>query len=846
MGVYSIEMLLQAAKEAGVIMDNKVSTLAFKSNLYPVRNNKCFYEDNIFLSKIHDPFALRVLQEERYHLTKIQEKEYELAGQHCSFTADDDYPWGTIIGEDGSERVVCKCINTECHLFSKCRPDFSRDELNVNEENKNSRIAILELESKKLDSNKEKGNGKAAIKLFDDENVVSETIQEPNKEDCQQIENKAEVINTIPKVIKPAEQKKVDFTSFVEVEQDAIICLNSVERTVINAGPGTGKTWTLIEKIIYMINEGGVEAKNILVLCFSRSAVEVIKNRLSDAAESGRLGYEWENVDVRTFDSFATYLLAWVQDNINELLPAGFVLEANDYDQRIIQAVNVFKNQENLLESYEHIIIDEVQDLVGNRAELVLEILKSLPQTCGFTILGDSCQALYDYMAQGDSFVMSSKQFYENIFNEFPDDNYYSFTENHRQKDGFAQLAIPYRDSILTGTPENRISVASELLNKIDSLEKKLSSFGQEDASKYTKDNKTLGILTRTNGQALQISAWLRNQDVQHSLNRGLGSPVLGDWIAKILYEYDNNTIDENTFVAKCFALEPTISYESAHNCWMALVSTQRDETRKRYEVSDLLKGLIQNAKEPLLYESLGKQKSNITVSNIHRAKGKEFDHVIVLDDVIKGVTCIDTEDVLEHKVCYVALTRPRYNIEKVEISDKDKYIYITLNEDRTKRCSKAVKNRKSKKPYISHFEVGSELDLDMKSFAENDERQSLIRENVTVGTRLKLLKCADSAKPYVVYSIVLEDNEKIVLGYTSKSFARELEKAIQHIWYDSKIPVTYEYFPDAFCDVYVHNKITCVSSITPYPESARVFGDICIWTGLTITGFAVRVKDTY
>lgn len=825
-------------------MSINVSTLAFKSNLYPVE--KSFYDDATFRSKIHDPFSLQKLKEE-YSLTSIQANEYGYASVHCTYALKDDYPWGTIKDKDGNERVVCKCINTECHLFGKCRPDFNKDELNVNAENQSLQIAILEVESRKLDSNKEKGNAKAAIMLFDEEKEEPVYTQEQHKEDNQQPENKIEIKNPIPQFIEPVEQKKVDFTSFIEVEQDVVISLNHVERTVVNAGPGTGKTWTLIEKIIYMINEGEVEAENILVLCFSRSAVEVIKNRLSDAAESGRLGYEWKNVDIRTFDSFATYLLAWVQDNINGLLPQGFVLEANDYDQRIIQAVNVFKNQENLLESYEHIIVDEVQDLVGNRAELVIEILKSLPETCGFTILGDSCQALYDYMAQGDPFVMSSIQFYENIFNEFPNNNYYYFTENHRQKDSFAQLTIPYRNAILTGTPENRVSVASELLNDIDSLAIKLSSFGQEEATKYTKNNKTLGILTRTNGQALQISAWLRNQDVQHSLNRGLGSPVLGDWIAKILYDYDNDTIDKNTFVAKCCALESIFSYEIANECWMALVSTQFDETRQRYEVSDLLKGLLRNSKEPLLYESLGKHKNNIIVSNIHRAKGKEFDHVIVLDDVIKGVACLDTEDVLEHKVCYVALTRPRHNIEKVEILDKDKYIYITMNEDLTKRCSKAgVKTRKSKKAYISHFEVGSELDLDMKSFAENDERQNLIRENLSVGTRLKLLKCAEGTKQYVVYRIVLEDNEKMILGYTSKSFSRELEKAMQHIWDDSKQPVTHQYYPNAFCDVYVHNKITCVSGITPYPEGAKVFGDTCIWTGITITGFAAVDKDTY
>ena len=113
-------------------------------------------------------------------------------------------------------------------------------------------------------------------------------------------------------------------------------------------------------------------------------------------------------------------------------------------------------------------------------------------------------------------------------------------------------------------------------------------------------------------------------------------------------------------------------------------------EARNRYEVADLLKGLLRNAREPMLFESGTGSKHAITVSNIHRAKGKEFDSVIVIDDVIEAMADPDTEDLLEHKVCYVALTRPKKKVERAEISKKDKQIYITRNDDQSKRCAKA------------------------------------------------------------------------------------------------------------------------------------------------------------
>lgn len=826
-------------------MENNVSTVAFRSNLYPVERS--IIEDSLFCSKIHDPFSLPILEKNGF-LTSIQKQEYQNASLHCSNAAKDDYPWGTIRDEHGQEQVVCKCLNTECEEFNKCRPDFALSEMNVHEENKRVRTAVFKFdEAVQKKSMTDDGDAEASACLFGERNREKNTNDNSGYIVSEQKKPSEDDLFIVRKPTQSAPQsveaKKIDFSSFAETTQESIIEANPVERSIVNSGPGTGKTWTLIEKIIHMITEEQAAAENVLVLCFSRAAVEVVRTRLADAAGSGRIGYEWREVDVRTFDSFSTYMLVWVQNNHPELLPRQFVLEEFDYDQRIKTAIDIFKKKKDMLADYEHIIVDEVQDLVGSRAELVLAMLKGLPDTCGFTILGDSCQALYDYMAEADHSVMSSDQFYQGIFNSFPDANYYSLTENHRQGDKFGELTIPYRKAILTGSAQECISVARSLLDNIPRSPVKLTQFTQNDALRYVGQGTTLGILTRTNGQALQISAWLRNGDVPHSLQRGLGSPALGDWIARIFSSYENESIDENVFVAKHIALFPEAGYEIARERWSALVSAQSGKARMRYEVSELLKGLLRNAREQILYESSADKKYAITVSNVHRAKGREFDSVIVIDDIIGAMTDSETKDVLEHKVCYVALTRPRKRVEMTEISGRDRQIYITKNEDQSKRCAKAGGFRKR---YISHFEVGSDTDLDMQSFAADEGIQQYIQKSVCSGMRLKLVKCPEGTKPYVAYRIVVEDNERIVLGYTSKSFARELEKAIQHIYGNMRCPVKYGVYPHAFCDVYVHSVTTCISGMSPVPAGAKTFGDISIWSGMTITGFAAVDRDTY
>ena len=81
-------------------MVSNVSTVVFRSNLYPVR--KDFRDDSVFRSKIHDPFSLEILKKQ-YFLTNLQELEYNRASVHCLYAAPKDYPWGTIRNANGHD-----------------------------------------------------------------------------------------------------------------------------------------------------------------------------------------------------------------------------------------------------------------------------------------------------------------------------------------------------------------------------------------------------------------------------------------------------------------------------------------------------------------------------------------------------------------------------------------------------------------------------------------------------------------------------------------------------------------------------------------------------------------------
>lgn len=68
-------------------------------------------------------------------------------------------------------------------------------------------------------------------------------------------------------VISTYSNVRNDFEKYVEIDQREVIEADVSRRMIINAGPGTGKTWTLIEKIINLVDVQEVDLK--LFWCFA-------------------------------------------------------------------------------------------------------------------------------------------------------------------------------------------------------------------------------------------------------------------------------------------------------------------------------------------------------------------------------------------------------------------------------------------------------------------------------------------------------------------------------------------------------------------------------------------------
>lgn len=162
-------------------------------------------------------------------------------------------------------------------------------------------------------------------------------------------------------------------------------------RLVVDAGPGTGKTHAACARVAAMVNQG-TPATRICLVSFTRTAVVEIRNRIGLALEDPG---DAASVRIITLDAFA-----WA-------IQSGFSQEARltgSYEDNVKTALRLIQGDSDVAEDVariEHLIVDEAQDIVGPRADLIVSIVDALDPQSGVTVFADRAQAIYAF-AEGD------------------------------------------------------------------------------------------------------------------------------------------------------------------------------------------------------------------------------------------------------------------------------------------------------------------------------------------------------------------------------------------------------------------------------------------------------------
>ncbi len=408
--------------------------------------------------------------------------------------------------------------------------------------------------------------------------------------------------------------------------QQHVVSLPIDARVFVIAGPGAGKTFTLLERAEALRSEPDVGTGRVLVLSFTRAVVDELRRR-------DRVRGASTSILAETFDSFASRML--------REYATGDAWQRGSYDDRIEACTELIGSGhlDNYLEDIRHVFLDEVQDLVGPRARLVRELLSTYPG--GFTAFGDPCQAIYDFADDNDgadSILASSTSL------ELADDSEI-LTGNHRFSD-------PTR-------AERIVELHLELLRNPDraagKIAEEVAALPTVDATSLPASESTrTAILCRSNVTALLISDALWAIGQPHRIRRSSSDrPVVG-WVSALFQT--QSALTETEFASRYEVLAaagfPGLPPEGT--AWDLLCRTDPSGRRRivseatvrsRIIVGRLPWGFFEQASSPLM------------ISSVHSAKGLEFDDCIITDwDVREGA---DREE--EARVRFVALTRARH-----------------------------------------------------------------------------------------------------------------------------------------------------------------------------------------
>ncbi len=450
---------------------------------------------------------------------------------------------------------------------------------------------------------------------------------------------------------------------------------------LVLAGPGSGKTRVLIHRIAYLIRVRRESARSILALAYNRHAAVEIRRRLVKL-----VGDDSRGVTVLTCHAFAMRLAGKSFSQMDDQP------EDSAFKRIIEQAVALLQGKEltpdeaderreRLLAGFRWILVDEYQDIGEEQYELISAIAGRTrdhnSKKLTMFAVGDDDQNIYAFNGASVEFIRRFERDYE------AKPNY--LVENYRSTrniiDAANTLIAPARDRMKERAPihidrgrrkvlsggawtkldpvsngrvqilrvgsHNRVhqaqSVMAELLRLSDLTDSWRWSRCAVIARKW-EDLKPLHSYCESHPKGNEIRAQKANQEIP-SFWRIRETRTLVEW----LREREPALVDGKTLRSWVNA-QPT-------NIWQELLQQAIDEhalenSEGEVPVVDFIEWLAEWGRD------IRRRQRGLLLLTAHRAKGLEFDHVVVLDGDWAPSQGEDSN--AQRRLYYVAMTRAK------------------------------------------------------------------------------------------------------------------------------------------------------------------------------------------
>ncbi len=437
----------------------------------------------------------------------------------------------------------------------------------------------------------------------------------------------------IERNITPQKYNKL-FNELSHTQQN-IINDNTSPYIVVTAGPGSGKTRVLVHKLASLMLLEDVKHEQLLMVTFSRAAATEFRQRLYEL-----IGNAARRVEIKTFHSYCFDLI-------------GKIGSLQESEEVVKNAAEMIKNGDVELGRITKtvVVIDEAQDMDENEFALI-EALMERNEEMRVIAVGDDDQNIYQFRGSDSKYLRS--------FILDKGAVKYELLENYRSCPNIVELANLFAETITermktdTILPMRKEKGNARLIKHISkSLEKAVVN--DITASAYSG---TTCVLTSTNDEAYRVMGSLLKCNIRAKLIQSLDGFDLNDLAEMRLFfkyiesECASPIASDNVWNKAKKSLKESYKDSECLPICLDMLEAFELSNEKKYK-TDFKLFLQESQLEDFYHDEQGV----VTVSTIHKSKGREFDNVFMLLDNVKA----DTDE--ERRKLYVGMTRAKNNL---------------------------------------------------------------------------------------------------------------------------------------------------------------------------------------
>lgn len=484
-------------------------------------------------------------------------------------------------------------------------------------------------------------------------------------------------------------------TDLANPAQIQIVTAPADRNILVLAGPGSGKTKTIVHRCAYLLRVQRVRPSSILICCFNRHAALQLRRRLAELA-----GPDARGVTVLTYHALAMRLLGRSFSTTRNPPDTGpdmnsFILEATALlrGESTPPGLEPDEIRDRLLAGFQYILVDEYQDIDEPQYDLISALagrtIDDSDRRLTILAVGDDDQNIYGFRGANIEFIRRFEHEYgaetHSLVENFRSTRYVIEAANElidanadRMKtgmpiriDGHRELLSPggefgRRDRLTRGRvqllriPDERNQAAAVIAEL-----QRLRDLGVPDWS-------NIAVLSRTHRELAHVRALAEEQaiPVRWWADRDRMPPFHQiREIHAVLCEL-NDRRRLFTRASGIIELARGITPEDQSNPWSAFLHRLLEDWRCDSNDAELP---VQEAIE-FLYETCAETRrdfshgTGVNLSTVHAAKGTEHDHVLILGSWNLDPRPATREET--RRLLYVAMTRARHSLTILDRAD--------------------------------------------------------------------------------------------------------------------------------------------------------------------------------